>query len=99
MNRPHPPQTTLRRAAVWIAPALAGLSLGLLVPAVRKGRDGRAFLLSSSAFLCLWATVGALLHPNLVRASDPALSLTCAQRNGCNHQKHCQYPENQFAKM
>ncbi len=67
---------TLRRAAVWIAPALAGLSLVLLVPAVRKGRDGRAFRLSSSAFLCLWATVGALLHPNLVRASDPALSLT-----------------------
>jgi cytochrome d ubiquinol oxidase subunit II len=53
-------------------------SLGLLVAAINKRKDGRAFLLSSCAFLGLWGTAGAVHYPNLVRATDPALSLTIA---------------------
>ena len=44
----------------------------------KKGRDGRAFVFSSAAFLGLWGIVGAIHYPNLVRATDPALSLTVA---------------------
>jgi len=66
----------LKRAPAWIAAALIWLSLGLVVSSLNRGRDGRAFLFSSSAFLALWATVGAIHFPNLVRATDPSLSLT-----------------------
>ena len=44
----------------------------------RKANDKRTFLLSSLTFLGLWGVVGAIHYPNLVRATDPALSLTIA---------------------
>jgi cytochrome d ubiquinol oxidase subunit II len=66
----------LKRIAAWIFAALVWLSLGLVLSAVKKGKEGRAFLFSSCAFLALWGNVGAIHYPNLVRAADPALSLT-----------------------
>ena len=66
----------LKRIAAWIFAALVWLSLGLLLSALKKGKDGRAFLFSSCVFLSLWGNVGAIHYPNLVRAADPALSLT-----------------------
>jgi cytochrome d ubiquinol oxidase subunit II len=62
----------------WIFSGLVWISLALCLAAVRKGRDGRALLFSSAAILGLWAMVGAIHYPNLVRATDPALSLTVA---------------------
>lgn len=66
----------LKRTAAWIFAALVWLSLGLLLSAIKKGKDGRAFLFSSCVFLSLWGNIGAIHYPNLVRAADPALSLT-----------------------
>jgi len=60
----------------WIFSALVWLSLGLLASALKKRKDGRAFAFSSLVFLSLWGNVGAIHYPNLVRATDPALSLT-----------------------
>lgn len=66
----------LRSVPAWVFAALVVLSLGLLAAALKKGRDGRAFAFSSAAFLSLWGLVAAIQYPNLVRATDPALSLT-----------------------
>jgi len=60
----------------WIFSGLVWLSLAFFAVATRKGRDGLSFALSSAAFLSLWGIVGAIQYPNLVRASDPVLSLT-----------------------
>ena len=68
--------TTLKSIPAWIFAALVLLSLVLVSGALRKGRDGRAFVFSSAAFLSLWGIVGAIQYPDLVRALDPALSLT-----------------------
>jgi len=62
----------------WIFSGLVWFSLASCFFAIRKGRDGRAFLFSSAVFLSLWGVVGAIQYPNLVRATDPALSLTVA---------------------
>ncbi len=49
----------------------------MLKQASNKGKDGRAFLMSSLIFSGLWGITGAVHYPNLVRCSnDPALSLT-----------------------
>jgi cytochrome d ubiquinol oxidase subunit II len=66
----------LKSVPAWIFAALVLISLVLVSGALRKGRDGLAFAFSSTAFLGLWGIVGAIQYPNLVRAIDPALSLT-----------------------
>ena len=66
----------LKKIEAWVFAGLVWLSLGLLFSAVKKGKDGRAFLFSSFTFLSLWGTAGAVHYPNLVRALDPSLSLT-----------------------
>jgi cytochrome d ubiquinol oxidase subunit II len=66
----------LKSVPAWIFSGLVGLSLGLVLFAARKGRDGRTLLFSSAMFLSLWGVVAAIHYPNLVRATDPALSLT-----------------------
>jgi cytochrome d ubiquinol oxidase subunit II len=66
----------LGKIVAWIFAAVVCLALVLFLAALKKGRDGRTFALSSAAFLGLWGIVGAIQYPNLVRASDPALSLT-----------------------
>ncbi len=66
----------VKRVPAWIFAVLGWASLGLILAALKKGKDGRAFLFSSTFFLSLWGTVGAVHYPHLVRATDPALSLT-----------------------
>jgi len=66
----------LKNIPAWFFAAVVVFSLALLVAALKKGRDGRAFFFSSSAFLGLWGIVGAVQYPNIVRAADPDLSLT-----------------------
>jgi cytochrome bd ubiquinol oxidase subunit II len=66
----------LKKVPAWIFAALVWASLGLALAALKNKKDGRAFLFSSTLFLSLWGTVGAIHYPNLVRATDPALSLT-----------------------
>jgi cytochrome d ubiquinol oxidase subunit II len=68
----------MKSVPAWIFSGLVWLSLALCFAAVRKGRDGWALLFSSAAILGLWGLVGAIHYPNLVRATDPALSLTVA---------------------
>jgi cytochrome d ubiquinol oxidase subunit II len=66
----------VRSAPAWVFSLVVWLSLVLFAAAVKKGTDGRAFVFSSAAFLGLWGMIGAIQYPNLVRATDPALSLT-----------------------
>jgi len=68
----------LKSIPAWAFSALVWLSLALVAAAVKKSRDGRALFFSSAAFLGLWGIVGAIQYPILVRATDPALSLTIA---------------------
>ncbi|HVP91787.1 MAG TPA: cytochrome d ubiquinol oxidase subunit II [Terriglobales bacterium] len=68
--------SALDRLPSWAFAALVPLSLGLLLRALAAGRDDRAFIFSCAAFLGLWGTVGAVHYPNLVRATEPSLSLT-----------------------
>jgi cytochrome d ubiquinol oxidase subunit II len=66
------------RVPSWLIGDVVFLSCALFLIALRKGRDGRAVFFSSAIFLGLWGVVGAIHYPNLVRATDPALSLTLA---------------------
>ena len=68
----------IRSVPAWIFSGLVGLSLALFLAALRKGKDGRALFFSAAVFLSLWGVVGAIQYPDLVRAKDPALSLTVA---------------------
>ncbi len=68
----------IKSVPAWIFSGLVWISLALCFAAVRKGRDGLAFFFSSAIFAGLWGVIGAIHYPNLVRASDPALSLTVA---------------------
>ncbi|MCJ7682091.1 MAG: cytochrome d ubiquinol oxidase subunit II [Candidatus Aminicenantes bacterium] len=67
-------------AGNWLAWAFSAqvlIYLFLLRNALRGKKDGHAFFFSAAAFACLWAIVGAVHFPNLVKASnDAALSLT-----------------------
>jgi cytochrome d ubiquinol oxidase subunit II len=66
----------LTNVPAWIFSVLVVGLLPILQRTVRKGKDGLAFALSSAVFLSLWGIVGFVHYPNLVRATDPALSLT-----------------------
>jgi cytochrome d ubiquinol oxidase subunit II len=68
----------VRSVPAWVFSAFVWLSLAVFAAAVKKGRDGRAFVFSCTAFLSLWGIVGAIQYPNLVRATAPELSLTVA---------------------
>ncbi|HMA54076.1 MAG TPA: cytochrome d ubiquinol oxidase subunit II [Acidobacteriota bacterium] len=72
LDRPE----ALKIVPAWVFAAVVVFSLVLLALALKKGRDGRAFFFSSTAFLGLWGIVGAIQYPDIVRATDPALSLT-----------------------
>jgi cytochrome d ubiquinol oxidase subunit II len=66
----------VRSAPAWVFSLVVWLSLVLFAAASKEGRDGRAMVFSSVAFLGLWGMVGAIQYPNLVRATVPELSLT-----------------------
>jgi cytochrome d ubiquinol oxidase subunit II len=68
----------VKSVPAWILSILVWLALVLFAAAVKAGKDGRAFAFSTAAFLGLWGMIGAIHYPNLVRATDPALSLTVA---------------------
>jgi cytochrome d ubiquinol oxidase subunit II len=66
----------LKKLPAWIFAVLVWFSLGMILIALKKSKDGQAFFFSSCVFLSLWGTVGAIHYPNLVRATNPAMSLT-----------------------
>jgi cytochrome d ubiquinol oxidase subunit II len=66
----------MKSLPAWIFALIVWVSLGSLMRSGKKANDKRTFLLSSSTFLGLWGVVGAIHYPNLVRATDPSLSLT-----------------------
>ncbi len=68
--------TAVKSIPAWAFSAFVWASLALFIAATKKGKDGRAFFYSTTAFLGLWGIVGAIQYPNIVRAKDPALSLT-----------------------
>jgi cytochrome d ubiquinol oxidase subunit II len=68
----------VRKIPAWAFALMVWISLGSLMRSVKKPNDKRIFLLSSLIFLGLWGVVGAIHFPNLVRATDPSLSLTIA---------------------
>jgi len=68
----------LKSLPAWIFAVLVYLSLGLARRAAIIGNDMTIVIFSSATFLGLWGVVGSIHHPNLVRAADPALSLTIA---------------------
>ena len=67
-----------KRIPAWVFAVIVWISLGSLMRSGKKANDKRTLLLSSSTFLGLWGVVGAIHYPNLVRATDPSLSLTIA---------------------
>ncbi|MFC2157927.1 cytochrome d ubiquinol oxidase subunit II, partial [Acidobacteriota bacterium] len=61
----------------WIFTVVVIVSMILLRPALKRKKDGKAFILSSTAFVGLWGIVGSIHFPNMVKASnDESLSLT-----------------------
>ncbi|MGQ9852159.1 MAG: cytochrome d ubiquinol oxidase subunit II [Candidatus Oleimicrobiaceae bacterium] len=61
----------------WGAAAVVVAAIALLGPVLRKGYYHAAFWLSSTMFVGLWAIVGAVHFPHLVRGSGPGgLGLT-----------------------
>ena len=68
----------VRSVPAWAFSALVWAGLVAAAGAAKAGRDGRALAFSSTAFLGLWGMIGAIHYPHLVRATDPALSLTVA---------------------
>jgi cytochrome d ubiquinol oxidase subunit II len=68
----------LKSLPAWIFAVIVWISLGFLMRSGKKANDKRTFLLSSSTFLGLWGIVGSIHYPNLIRATDPSLSLTIA---------------------
>lgn len=70
--------SAVRSVPAWVLSAVVWGSLASAYLASRKGRDRRAILSTSALFLGLWGLVGAVHYPNLVRAADPAASLTVA---------------------
>ena len=68
----------VRSVPAWAFSGLVWAGLASAARAAKTGRDGRVLAFTSTAFLGLWGMIGAIHYPNLVRAADPALSLTVA---------------------
>jgi cytochrome d ubiquinol oxidase subunit II len=67
----------LKKPLAWVFTVVVVFAFVMLHISIRRGRDTKAFWMSSLAFLGLWGIVGAIHFPNLVKASnDPSLSLT-----------------------
>lgn len=74
----RPEMTALIKAhpLLFVLPVLTMLAIANVPRAMHHGWHGWAFVSSSAAVLGLFALVGAGMFPVLVRATDPALSLT-----------------------
>ncbi len=68
----------LDRAPSWLMGNAVCLFCVAFLIVLKKGRDGWALFFSSAVFVGLWGVIGAIHYPNLVRATDPTLSLTVA---------------------
>lgn len=67
----------IKRALAWVFTAITVVCFILMKRAFNRKKDALSFLMSSVAFSGLWGVAGAVLFPNLVKASnDPTLSLT-----------------------
>jgi len=67
----------LGNVVAWVGAILFVVALLVMRRSLRLNHERLPFMLSSAAFLVLWAIVGAIHFPNLVNASnDSALSLT-----------------------
>jgi cytochrome bd ubiquinol oxidase subunit II len=66
----------MKSIPAWIFALVVWILLGSLMRSGKTADDKRTFLLSSLTFIGLWGVVGAIHYPNLVRATDPSLSLT-----------------------
>ncbi len=66
----------VKRIPAWAFAVIVWISLGSLMRSGKKANDKRTFLFSSLTFLGLWGVTGSIHYPNLVRATEPALSLT-----------------------
>ncbi|MBC8180701.1 cytochrome d ubiquinol oxidase subunit II [candidate division KSB1 bacterium] len=66
----------LTNVLAWIAAVVVLVGWYMVRVAVKKGKEGQAFLMSSLAFVGLWGIVGAIHFPNVVKAKDAALSIT-----------------------
>ncbi len=69
--------SAMKRALAWVFTAITVVCIILMKRAFNRKKDTLAFISSSVAFSGLWGVAGAVLFPNLVKASnDPSLSLT-----------------------
>jgi cytochrome d ubiquinol oxidase subunit II len=66
----------VKKIPAWVFAVIVWISLGSLMRSGERTNDKRTFLLSSLTFLGLWGVAGSIHYPNLVRATDPSLSLT-----------------------
>ena len=74
----RPEMTALIKAhpLLFALPVATMLAVANVPRSMHHGRNGWAFISSSAAVLGLFALVGVGMFPTLVRAADPALSLT-----------------------
>jgi cytochrome d ubiquinol oxidase subunit II len=61
---------------LFVVPLLTMLAVANVPRSIHHGRAGWAFISSSAAVFGLFGLVGLGMYPLLVRATDPALSLT-----------------------
>ncbi len=67
---------SIKRVTAWLATILIIIDMIFLRNSLNKDDAGQAFIYSSIVFVLLWAIAGSVLYPNLVRATNPDLSLT-----------------------
>ncbi len=74
--RPEMAATIKAHPVLFVVPLLTMLAVANVPRSIHHGRAGWAFISSSAAVFGLFGLVGLGMYPVLVRASDPALSLT-----------------------
>ena len=74
--RPEMATTIKAHPAFFAVPFLTMLAVANVPRSIHHGRDGWAFVSSSAAVFGLFGLVGLGMYPTLVRATDPARSLT-----------------------
>jgi cytochrome d ubiquinol oxidase subunit II len=74
--RPEMAATIKAHPVLFVVPLLTMLAVANVPRSIHHGRAGWAFISSSAAVFGLFGLVGLGMYPVLVRATDPALSLT-----------------------
>lgn len=73
---PHMAERFKQHPALFVLPVLTMLAIANIPREIFHNREGRAFLSSCATVFGLMGLAGLGLYPHLVRASDPAASLT-----------------------